>query len=62
MVNFEISISEPRTPTDRRTTDRKILENRCKEMKQPFYKSEYGIWLYLRMKDIKIFKGNINHN
>ena len=50
-----------KTPLDNRTRERKQLVKRVKEMKLPYYKTNYGIWYYLRIKDCNLFT-SFNNN
>lgn len=44
---------DTRTETDNRTTERKSLVKRVKEIKIPYYKTDYGIFAYLSARNIK---------
>jgi hypothetical protein len=55
LCDLKEDCKEIRTPVDNRTIERKRLVSRVREMKVSYTNSEYGIFSYLSMKDMRAF-------
>lgn len=61
IVNFDINLSEIKTPTDGRTYERKWLINRTKEVRQCKSYKGFGFFDWLRFKDIETLTNSLNN-
>lgn len=56
-MNYEL-----KTPTDKRTIARKLLEKKVRDIKIPCMLHKYGAWTYLSIRDMEEFTNQFLYN